>query len=71
LGITTTTGAVAPPTVMGGPGSKSLKSFDVDRRAGSQPSDWIDLPTSDRFWATERDGDVVLTTTGDGTFAKE
>jgi hypothetical protein len=56
---------------MGGPGSKSLKSFDGDRRAGSQPSDWIDLPTSDRFWATERDGDVVLTTTGDGTFAKE
>jgi competence protein ComEC len=58
-------------TLTGGPGSKTLKSFDGDRCANAQPSDWIDVPTSDRLWATERDGDVALTTTGDGTFARE
>jgi hypothetical protein len=31
---------------------------------------WVDTPTSDRLWATERDGDVVLTTTGDGSFTR-
>ncbi len=31
---------------------------------------WVDLPVSGRLFATERDGDVVLTTTGDGTFAR-
>jgi beta-lactamase superfamily II metal-dependent hydrolase len=57
--------------VMGGAGSKTLKSFDGDRCAGSTPADWIDVPTSDRLWATERDGDVVLTTTGDGAFTRQ
>jgi len=56
--------------VLGGPGAKRLRSFDGDRCAGSLPSDWVDTPVSDRLWATERDGDVVLTTTGDGSFAR-
>jgi hypothetical protein len=30
----------------------------------------VDVPASERLWATERDGDVVLTTTGDGVFAR-
>jgi competence protein ComEC len=32
---------------------------------------WVAVPVSDRLWATERDGDVVLTTRGDGVFARE
>ena len=58
-------------TVMGGAGSKTLKAFDGDRCAGSQPSDWVDVTTGDHPWATERDGDVVLSTTGGGTFTRE
>jgi competence protein ComEC len=58
-------------TVMGGAGSKTLKAFDGDRCAGSQPSDWVDVTTGDHLWATERDGDVVLSTTGGGTFTRE
>ncbi len=58
-------------TLMGGPGAKTLASFDGDRCANAKPSDWINVPASDRLWATERDGDVVLTTTGDGAFARE
>ena len=33
--------------------------------------DQVAVPASDRLWATERDSDLVLTTTGDGTFARE
>jgi competence protein ComEC len=55
----------------GGPGSKTLEAFDGDRCASSRPSDWVNVPTSDRVWATERDGDVTLVTTGDGVFVKE
>jgi competence protein ComEC len=58
-------------TLMGGAGSKTLRAFDGDRCVGSQPSDWVDVRVSDHLWATERDGDVVLSTTGDGVFARE
>jgi competence protein ComEC len=58
-------------TLMGGPGSKTLHAFDGDRCAGSQQSDWVDVPTSDHLWATERDGDLVLSTIGDGMFTRE
>jgi competence protein ComEC len=58
-------------TMMGGAGARTLKAFDGDRCARAQPSDWTDVPTSDRLWATERDGDVVLATTGDGRFSNE
>jgi len=57
--------------LMGGAGSKTLRSFDGDRCARSQPSDWIDVPVSDQLWATERDGDVVVSTAGDGMFVRE
>ena len=56
--------------VLGGPGSKELIAFDGERCDRARGSDWIAVPASDRLWATERDGDVVLTTTGDGTFAR-
>ncbi len=55
----------------GGPGTKTLRAFDGDGCKGSQPSDWVDVPVSDRLWATERDADVVLATTGDGTFVRQ
>ena len=32
---------------------------------------WVDVTTNRQLWATERDGDVVLSTTGDGTFVRE
>ena len=58
-------------SLLGGPGSKTLRAFDGDRCAGSGAADWVDVLVSDRLWATERDGDVVLSTTGDATFARE
>jgi hypothetical protein len=38
---------------------------------GSARLELVDEPASDRLWVTARDGDVVLTTTGDGEFARE
>jgi hypothetical protein len=57
--------------VQGGSGVRTLRAFDGERCDRAQPSDWIDVPVSDRLWATERDGDVVLVTTGDGRFVRE
>jgi beta-lactamase superfamily II metal-dependent hydrolase len=57
--------------VLGGPAGKTLSAFDGERCASARREDWIDVPTSDRLWATERDGDVLLTTDGDGTFRRE
>lgn len=31
----------------------------------------VDEPASDQLWVTARDGDVVLTTTGNGAFTRE
>jgi len=56
--------------LLGGPGSKRLAAFDGARCDRAVPSDWISVPTSDRLWATERDGDVVLATRGDGVFER-
>jgi len=56
--------------LLGNPGAVALRAFDGERCAKSQASDWIDIPGSTRMWATARDGDVVLTTTGDGTFSR-
>jgi len=55
--------------VLGGPGSKSLISFDGVRCDRATSADWIQTPASDRLFATERDGDVVLSTRGDGAFS--
>jgi competence protein ComEC len=53
-----------------GAGGSVLRAFDGERCDRAQPSDWIDVRASDRLWATSRDGDVVLTTTGDGACAR-
>ncbi len=57
--------------VLGGPSSSTLEAFDGERCDRARPSDWIAVATSEALWATERDGDVVLTTAGDGVFRRE
>jgi competence protein ComEC len=58
--------------VLGGPLSGRVRSFDgaVSCKHATE-TNWVDVPSSDRLWATERDGDVVLSTAGDGTFVRE
>jgi competence protein ComEC len=57
---------------LGGAGSKPIRAFDAAVSCKqSTDANWVDVPASDRLWATERDGDVVLSTTGDGTFVRE
>ena len=56
--------------VLGGPGSRSLDAFDGLRCDRATPADWLPVRTSDRLWATERDGNVVLVTSGDGVFER-
>jgi competence protein ComEC len=48
---------------------RSLVAFDGERCDRAVPSDWVSVAASDRLFATSRDGDVVLTTDGDGTFS--
>jgi competence protein ComEC len=57
--------------LLGGPGSKRLESFDGLRCDRAVAGDWISVQASDRLWATERDGDVVLSTAGDGVFERK
>ena len=56
--------------VLGGPSSSTLPAFDGERCDRAVPADWVSVATSDALWATERDGDVVLTTSGDGSFRR-
>jgi competence protein ComEC len=56
--------------VLGGESTRGITSFDGDRCDRATPADWVSVPASDRLWATERDGDVVLTTRGDGVFRR-
>ncbi len=57
--------------LLAGPASSTLEAFDGDRCDRARPSDWVAVPSSDALWATERDGDIVLSTTGDGEFRRE
>ena len=56
--------------VLGGSASRTLEAFDGERCARARPQDWTMVASSDSLWATERDGDVALTTTGDGVFRR-
>jgi len=63
---------------LGGAGAATVHAFESRRTGapdikckGSSDADWVDVPASDQLWATVRDGDVVLTTTGNGTFEKQ
>jgi competence protein ComEC len=55
---------------LGGAPAEPLESFDGERCDRAKAPNWVSVPTTDRLWATERDGDVVLSTTGDGTFVR-
>jgi competence protein ComEC len=57
--------------LLGGPTGATLEAFDGERCDRAVDADWIAVPTSAAIWATERDGDVVLVTTGDGVFHRE
>lgn len=56
---------------LGGAPSTPLEAFDGERCDRARASDWVSVAATDRLWATERDGDVVLTTTGDGVFVRQ
>jgi competence protein ComEC len=61
-------------TAMGGPGSKTIKSFDSNdgnvKCGRNKPANWVEAPANDNLWSTARDGDVVLVTKGDGSFER-
>ena len=56
--------------VLGGSPRSTLRAFDGVRCAGLSGADWREVPVPDRLWATARDGDVTLTTRGDGEFSR-
>jgi competence protein ComEC len=57
---------------LGASGDKTLLGFDgVTSCRRSHGAGWVAVPVSDHLWATERDGDVVLVTHGDGIFVRE
>lgn len=56
---------------LGGAGTSNVEAFDGALPCGHDSDDgWRVVPTSDRLWLTERDGDVSLVTTGDGVFTR-
>jgi len=57
--------------VLGVDSGTTLRAFDGLRCDRAEPTDWVDVPASSRLWATERDGDVVLGTLGDGAWTRE
>ena len=58
---------------LGGPGSRTIPAFDgaACTKGASHLAQFVEVAASDTLWATERDGDIVLTTSGDGTFQRE
>lgn len=59
---------------MGGAGTKTVKAFDGTIKCDKQkpaPAHWVEIPAHDHLWSTARDGDIVLTTKGDGAFVKQ
>jgi competence protein ComEC len=50
--------------------TRAMQVFDGDCKR-PKPGDWVSIDVSDRVFATARDGDVLLTTTGDGQFVRE
>jgi competence protein ComEC len=59
--------------VMGGQGAHSIRAYDASKAKCNvqKPKYWVDAAASDMLWSTARDGEIVLTTVGDGMFARE
>ncbi|HEY4118909.1 MAG TPA: MBL fold metallo-hydrolase [Byssovorax sp.] len=53
--------------------TRKLQVFDdeVECKSEASSAHWTEAVASDRLWATERDGDVVLVTRGDGRWSRE
>ncbi len=68
-GVGGATGGMGTTAAPGATGA-TLTAFDGTRCDRAIDSEWVAVPTSERLWATERDGDVVLTTLGDGVFKR-
>ena len=53
--------------------TRTLQVFDdeVECKSEASSTHWTEAVASDRLWATERDGDVVLVTRGDGSWSRE
>lgn len=59
-------------SALGGAGAETIRAFDGEVSCrGDVAAHWLDVPASDHLWTTARDGDVVLSTTGDGTFTRQ
>lgn len=57
---------------LGGPGTGAIHAFPSSAPCKTAPaSQWVDQPASDHLWFTARDGDITLTTAGDGAFKRE
>jgi len=58
--------------ILGGRRTGETKAFDAAVRCkdAEHRAHWRTVSTSERLWLTERDGDVELVTTGDGTFQR-
>ena len=58
--------------ILGGAGQKAIRAFDgAVSCKGASLDHWSDVPASDHLFATARDGDVTLVTTGDGVFVRK
>jgi len=55
---------------LGGPTTGKLLSYEPLKCDDKNDAGWINVQSSDNLWSTSRDGDVVLTTTGDGKFVR-
>jgi competence protein ComEC len=59
--------------LLGGAGEKRVLAFDSSGNAKCKPENadrWKEVASSDRLFFTERDGDVVLRSEGDGLFVR-
>jgi competence protein ComEC len=57
---------------LAGQQTAEVEAFDAAVKCidPTHPDHWRHAPTSDHLWLTERDGDIELSTTGDGTFQR-